>query len=488
MKKTITFLAMLLFTSASVFGQNVGIGTSTPATHNNLHVHSDIGFDASIGITNAVTTNAIQRGIRLRMLNSDFNIINYETSGKIKLSTNFNTRITIDALGKVGINTLSPNHALHVTALNKYGIYSTATVNGSDTIAGVYGMALSPTPVPFSAGVRGESNSTNFNGIGVLGIHNGSGWGVAGFVKELGVASYGAGVYGSAGSSLSGLGEGGYGVYGVNNNTNGVAGFFQNNSPSLNSYALKTEGKLKFNSIGEANGKVLTSDAVGNATWQVLPAGASAWTVSGNNISNSNSGSVGIGTNVIDNFTKLQVLINSGDEGFIKFQTTETDKGVGLVFKNPNGQWYMGQNIGNYPDARFNIYYTTTVGGASQLLTLTKEGNLGIGDYTGLGIAPTERLEIKNGFMKVSGANKTAFTITATASNSSNHILNLSYANQASTDILIVTHNFSPPGGPSAYHNYNVGVYWDGNNWTIYNENTTIPILGISFNVLVIKQ
>ena len=97
-------------------------------------------------------------------------------------------------------------------------------------------------------------------------------------------------------------------------------------------------------------------------------------------------------------------------------------------------------------------------------------------------------LELNNGFVKVSGANKTAFTVTATAGNSSGYILNLSYADQAQTDILIVAHNFNPPGIAASYHNYNVGVYWNGSNWTIYNENATTPILGVSFNVLVIKQ
>ncbi len=218
---------------------NVGIGTITPSVANRLHVHdANAGQDASIGITNSLTTDGNLRGARLRMLNSDFHIMNYEATGAINLATNFNTRLIITANGNVGINNLIPAYALQVTAKNKYGIYTTATINGTDTIAGIYGLALSPTPVPYSAGVRGESNSTNFNGIGVLGVHSGSGWGVAGFVKELGILGYGAGVYGSAGSPLSGSGVGGYGVYGVNNNSGGTGGFFENNSSSITSFAL----------------------------------------------------------------------------------------------------------------------------------------------------------------------------------------------------------------------------------------------------------
>lgn len=250
---------------------------------------------------------------------------------------------------------------------------------------------------------------------------------------------------------------------------------------------LYVNGQVKITDGNQLNGRVLTTDNAGLARWQDLPSSATSWAVSGNNINNTNSGNVGIGTSTFDANTKLQLLVNSGEQGFVKFQTTSTSKGIGLGFKNPNGEWLLGQNIGNFPDDRFNLVYTSSVGGAKYAMTATKDGYVGIGEYTGVA-APTERLEIRDGFMKVSGASKTAFTITATGGNSSGHILNLSYANQASTDILIVTHNYNPSGGPSAYHNYNVGVYWNGGNWTIYNENTSIPILGISFNVLVIKQ
>jgi hypothetical protein len=47
---------------------------------------------------------------------------------------------------------------------------------------------------------------------------------------------------------------------------------------------------------GAGAGRVLTSDASGNASWTDLPAGASVWAVSGANIYNTNTGNVGIGT------------------------------------------------------------------------------------------------------------------------------------------------------------------------------------------------
>jgi hypothetical protein len=99
---------LLLFTLLAIAiqgqAQNVGIGTSTPASAYKLHVHRpDAGADASIGITNSLTTDANLRGARLRMINSDLNIMNYEATGKLNLATNFNTRLTITSNGKVGI-------------------------------------------------------------------------------------------------------------------------------------------------------------------------------------------------------------------------------------------------------------------------------------------------------------------------------------------------------------------------------------------------
>jgi hypothetical protein len=129
--------------------------------------------------------------------------------------------------------------------------------------------------------------------------------------------------------------------------------------------------------------------------------------------------------------------------------------------------------------------------------------SVGIGNST-----PTEKLDVtgnikadtakisslvlNNGFIKVSGTNKMAFVHTATAGNSSGHITSLSYANQDATDLIFVTHNYSPPGGSPQYLNSPFGVYYSGGIWRIYNEDVATPMftasIGKSFNVMVIKQ
>jgi hypothetical protein len=114
---------------------------------------------------------------------------------------------------------------------------------------------------------------------------------------------------------------------------------------------------------GAAAGRVLTSDASGNASWQALPGGATAWTVSGANIYNANSGNVGIGTN--NPTQKLQV---SG----------------GMLVDSSTGSLRIG-----YP-ASANQWYFSTIGGGADLqlwenaanairMFFEAGGNIGVG-------------------------------------------------------------------------------------------------------------
>lgn len=253
---------------------------------------------------------------------------------------------------------------------------------------------------------------------------------------------------------------------------------------------LEVAGQVKITGGSPGAGKVLTSDANGLAAW-TAPASSSKWISNGNNIYNANSGRVGIGISS----PAANLHVNDGADGSLLITNDFTGytllDGLRIRMNSLNG------SIQNSESG--DLFFQTNQGGAGEYGTpsiwIKATGAIGIGTSTPgakleiSGIGPLQpALNINNGFMKVSGANKTAFTVTGTAENSSGHLLTLSYANQSPTDILIVTHNYNPGGVGGTYHNSAIGVYWAANAWIIYSEDTTTPMLGKGFNVLVIKQ
>ncbi len=117
--------------------------------------------------------------------------------------------------------------------------------------------------------VVGKNNSTGTFGVGVQGLaqantNSNLSAAVNGFI--LGTGTAGAGVYGYAQNAFAvyGFTTNGSGVLGYSDGT-GAAGSFQSGSTGL---AIKSYGPIKLTNLGEAAGKVLTSDAAGNATWQ----------------------------------------------------------------------------------------------------------------------------------------------------------------------------------------------------------------------------
>jgi hypothetical protein len=206
------------------------------------------------------------------------------------------------ALGDCGLGgytTLSPRQKLNATPYalglrlpfdgeqdvdgSAFSIRNTnTTIGSSSSIHGVLG-DLPVFGFDDKAGVRGESNSVI--GAGVLGISD----------QYVGVVGYSAGdggigifgrTDGTGGVALQGraFGNNGRGVYGVANGLNSWAGYFDGRlftygpvgigtlTPTAD---LEVIGTTKTDALvvttGAGTGKVLTSDASGNGTWQSVP-------------------------------------------------------------------------------------------------------------------------------------------------------------------------------------------------------------------------
>lgn len=149
---------------------------------------------------------------------------------------------------------------------------------------------------------------------------------------------------------------------------------------------------------GAVDGHVLTSDASGNGSWQ-LPSGGSGadndWTVSGDDMSSTPTGNVGIGTPVPNG--KLHIFTNNTTTvPHLELTETTASDGARIIFNNAEetvNSWTLyGRTRNVTANSRFNIHHL----GTGNIMTVTGDGNLGVGTSS-----PTEKLEV-NGKIKSS--------------------------------------------------------------------------------------
>jgi hypothetical protein len=159
---------------------------------------------------------------------------------------------------------------------------------------------------------------------------------------------------------------------------------------------INLTGALKLNQNAGTPGQVLVSNGTSSTSWGNLPAGASVWTVSGNNIYNNNIGRVGIGLSTAPQ-GQLEVKMNSGAEPHILLNESDNDYSR-LTYKNVNGVSFTTgayTSVGSATD-NYNIYShkksadllkvtsdpksTVVVNGSLQLKKVFREASIGFGN------------------------------------------------------------------------------------------------------------
>jgi hypothetical protein len=144
---------------------------------------------------------------------------------------------------------------------------------------------------------------------------------------------------------------------------------------------LEVNGKIKATNLqvttSAGAGKVLTSDAIGNATWTTPVLAGNSWTTIGTNIANNNTGNIGVGTGATVPSSLLTVKKN----------------GIGFTQEDLSG----ATKIGFFTDASSAFVQTHsntdmsfgTANGPARMTLQTGTGNVGISTTT-----PTEKLEV----------------------------------------------------------------------------------------------
>jgi len=187
---------------------------------------------------------------------------------------------------------------------------------------------------------------------------------------------------------------------------------------------------------------------------------------------------------------------------------------VGINTTNPVAQLHVVKGVGNGASDNYGgdpaiiadissgdgVYvYDTDSDGYAVWATATSGIGVDAVASTGTAVLASSSsgsaLTIGSGSIHVSGAstNSTstaAFTQVATAGNISGDgtIINNTLCNGDPNAILIITPNWNPHGGPAYNWNRVVGVWYDGSNWLIFNEDGTAMPAGPAFNVLIIKN
>jgi len=365
------------------------------------------------------------------------------------------TKLRVDNAGTIGSVSVNQTNAANlVPAMSVINANASSTGYGNGTIYGQRGVAPGATNFLFT-GVH----------TAVTGITGG--------------ATTGIGVQGSGNT---------YGTVGLTNTGVGVVAY----AVDPTGYGLATVGRIQISGQGAGVNKVLTSDAIGNATWQTLGGGVgvggsgtlnyvSKWTPNGTNLGNSQ---------IFDDGSRVNIGTNFGDQNSVTINNTNPGGGnASLLLEGNSG---VGNASGIYIDNATNKTHLTvnnyTASSGTKIMTWDGATlNVGVGTAT-----PKAKLHI-NGSSDLTQAlgiaNFDHQALIAQTSSTATAVISRAAIGYAANSTL-ENHGFFayPNGGGAAY---NVGVFslafanTTGNNYGFYTNvaNSTNANIGIQANV-----
>lgn len=189
---------------------------------------------------------------------------NVNTAGTAFKIVNGTTAIEGSSISNSAISGYSENgQGLFGNSTNGFGVLATST---QATAIRAYSSNKNPTIYAtnsFSGGTAIEGNSSTYFGV----VGRSGGTGLSG-IYGTSTSDIGVGVWGdhTTGTGVAGTTNSGIGVSAISNSSNGTALKASSNSGT----ALDVSGKVKIagGNTSPGSGKVLTSDASGNATWK----------------------------------------------------------------------------------------------------------------------------------------------------------------------------------------------------------------------------
>lgn len=268
--KKLCIIVILLTSVTNSFGQNAGIHTTNPGY--TLHVvNSPVSGEASLGVnaTGSATQALFNLSIDNRIDGNSLSLLKFRVgaTGNIFGIPKANLSL-IAADAGAGALLMSTNQNSHMHFATNYAERMRITNDGH--------VAINNTNP--SLGWLHIENNDNINSIYAKNSYLGLDYAYA--VSGTIINALGAAVSGhsTTGGFNSGFPPGAYGILGTSGSAGtGVGGFSFNGGTAVRAEiragggtAIYSIGNLQFTGIGEAAGKVLTSDAIGNASWLSL--------------------------------------------------------------------------------------------------------------------------------------------------------------------------------------------------------------------------